>query len=937
MNDPGNKILTREIQRILLRDGLQTHGLHQHIDQLAAVMGGPKVTAIAPFIGPPGTMITITGIRFSPKRWENEVTVEGEPAFVAEASKTELKAIVGLKSKSGDVKVTVDGKTATAPIKFEVTKFPGVGISGDGPPVFYAGTGSGAGAQAGVDPNGTVKALVVICQATDKTPGNPSAVSTALQTEFNEAIDYYDEVSYGRTNLQLDYTNWVSLGGEYDDYVDASIDNIDNPAGLNRIVAEAAQGAVDQGLDLDDYVAMAVVLYLDGGFIRAWGGWSSSNFSYSDATTSINLTTSQPLGLMAIGDNADWGRFAHEVAHNFVDAGAVLGEDIYSSDLIDSSVATASSFDLMGNHDTHPCFSAHFMSQLGYYDPSNVIDLDWDRNPFSQGFTLQAHGTTENNASGRAHAVRISIGSGLEYYVEVREKNSSSSLHFDTEIPIAAGSDGGVIVTKVFTDEVNINQEMRFITLMHDARTQGTGTVIEDPIRGLTITVGNVIASSPLVMDIDIAWAQTIGDNPEGTFDLEMSQTGVSWVSDDIWVDRQPFGLDPEEVGGNVVATIERPRPGEINHLFGQVRCNGADSVSNVKMTYYAISPPGVGDNGAWAPIATETIPSIAANGEESASINWTPTVDQHTCLKVHASPQFGEVSGSNNTVQENVFHFTAPASSPPDAVSIEFAVRNPLEESAIIPVEVTGVPEGYVVHLPHRWFKLPALGERKTTLTVVPIHDITAYRSLQHKDRRKLEPTAWIHLLGRVPRQYFEDIDVTKIPGYSHLSIGGITASVTPKYRAEIELNKEQDRDRFILYGRVIPAAADQRVTIAIRDEKSIVKTIDVLTDPAGSFNLQIPLQALNIMSKPWDGSKYTGGKFEVWAETTYADALAPARSKPCYFEFKAGRIDGSTKLNRELVKTLDTTVRLSDNRRDVSKLASENNGDQTIVEKAE
>lgn len=864
------------------------------LDQLAARPTGPKITSITPMHGPPGTMVTITGSGFSSKRWENDVELAGTDALVVDSTTRKVRAIIPYGATDGQIQIEVDGKTAVSPIDFKIDAFPGANSGSDGPPIFFAGAGSGGLPSPGVDAIGTVQVLVANCYATDTVPANQAATRTAIMTEFDNSITYYDEVSYGRTTLDLDYTNWIQLGGEFDDYVDASIDNIDNPDGLNRIVAEAAQGAVDQGLDLDDYVAMAVVLYLDGGFIRAWGGWSSSNFSYSDADTSINLTTSEPLGLMAIGDNADWGRFAHEVAHNFIDAGAVLGEDIYRSDLIDPAVASAHNFDLMGNHDSHPGFSAHFMHQLGYWNASNVIEVGWDRNAFSESYTLQAHGSVENGAGSRAHAVRIDVGGGLYYYIEARERNGAptNTLIFDTQIPVGA-DDGGIVVTKVFTDQVDINQEMRFITLMHEELPQETGAMIEDPLRDLKITVGNVISTNPLVIDVDVEWAQNVDPDPDGTFDLEMSQADVSWRSDDIWVDRNPWGLTPEQVGGSTVATIERPRPGEINRLYAKVRCNGADAASNVKLTYYAITPPGVGDNGAWAPIATNTIGSIAAGGEDEAFVNWTPTIDEHTCLKVTASHQFGEVSPGNNSVQENVVHFAAPASSPPDAIEMTFSVRNPRDEKTIIPFEAIGLPQGYIVHVPNRWLLMEPLGERRITLTIMPLHDIANYVNLQAPKRpTELPSTAWVDIVGRIPHRYEEKIDITEIPGFTHRMIGGIGTSVTPKHRAEIRLEKDQGDKEMHLAGAVVPAAPDQRVTIAVRpEEHKTPLLIDVMTDDGGRFWVTIPLESLADPRNPWEGDKKLGGRFEAWAETTNADVWAPTRSDSCYFEFEKKR----------------------------------------------
>ena len=143
---------------------------------------------------------------------------------------------------------------------------------------------------------------------------------------------------------------------------------------LDQLRAEAAQAAVNDGWNLDNSGMMAVVVFLNGTFIRAWGGWSKQNFNYTDSAsgTNINITANHQVNLLAIQESADWGRCAHETAHNIVSAPsfqsgtigtATLGEDVYSSDLVDSAAASAKSFDLMGDHDRHPLFSAYHMDK----------------------------------------------------------------------------------------------------------------------------------------------------------------------------------------------------------------------------------------------------------------------------------------------------------------------------------------------------------------------------------------------------------------------------------------------------------------------------------------------------------------------------------------------------------------------------------------------
>jgi len=851
---------------------------------------GPNIHSFSPIEGQPGTKIVIQGKNFSETRNKNIVNVGGEQAYVIAASKTELTVITSLKTTTGPINIDVEGKSAAGPVNFTVLSYPAAGAGKNGPPIFFEGSSNSP--SQGVNPIGTIKSLIVVCRATDTLPINPVATRNNIKTEFDQSSSYYDEVSYGRTVLDIDYTDWVDLSGTYDDYVDTGIDNFSNPEGVKRIVAEAAQGAVDQGFDMDDFMFMGVVMFLNGGFVRAWGGWSQSNFSYNDNGLNINITAANALGLTTIGDNADWGRFAHELAHSLVDAGAVLGEDIYSSDLIDPAVASAQQFDLMGNHDSHPCFSGYFMQQLGYYDSSNIVELDWDRNSFSQNYQLVEHGTTENLSSSRKHLIKINVGAGVFYYIEIRKLNDSATLHFDTHIPVSGSNDGGVLVTKVFTDQVNLNQEMRFITLLHNNSTQETGVVVDDPERTLNIRIGNAVSTSPLVHEVVVEWAQVIADDVNGSFDLRLGQASKPWISDDIWVDRNPWGITPEtDGGGKIVATLEKPRPGEVNRFYGQVFNSGPDDATDVKMTFYSISPPGVGDNGAWAPIGTKIIPSVLSGTALDTYVNWTPLVGEHTCLKVHASQQLGEITGSNNMAQENVFYFAPAASSPPDPVRMSVAIRNPLDEDVAIPVHITGVPYGYVVYLPHAWYYLSAKGQCIVDLLVIPHFDIDFYRE------RKMASSAKIEIKGYVPHIYKDSIAVTDIPSFTHRAIGGVDVNVTPKYRTEIGIEKNPHQSGISINGHITRALGGQKISIHIHQVQGLTLYADVTTDNNGTFEFHVdPRKLKEVESKAWSGQQPKAfiGIFEIFAETFDSKDVAYAKSNTVYYDFAKEGADG-------------------------------------------
>jgi hypothetical protein len=507
----------------------------------------PVISHFAPRKGYPGAMLKIYGSHFAATRQDNLVTVGGQPALVVQATTTILEVITDLKTVTGPVEVKVGTHTATSPLPFKVLPYPSPHLEVDGPPILFEG--EGLGQQGDVPSTGTLNVLVVLMNPADRVPPNATTARSAVVDAWNNVHTYYDQASYSQLNVHVDVTaTWHTLSGNFTDYIQG--DNIASAA-LPRLFAESAQFAVNDGFTLDNYQVMACTVILNGTFIRAWGGFFQSNFSYTGSGLNINITTSHNLGLLAIQESADWGRFAHELGHDIIahpsglgnsPSAATLGEDVYGSDLVDPSEATAQNFDIMGNLDSHPLFSAYHIETLGYYNSTNILNLQWDRNPFSQEYEVVAHGLAQNTAGGRYHLLKIKVAEGLFYYVEVRQRPGSTTQVFDSNIPLdGATQQGGVVVTKVFTDTVNLNQQLRFITLLHDPHVLKQGDVATDPIRTLKITVvSDTVATTPLVCRVRVEWAQGIADDPNGAFDLRIEPWDSNWQTPDIWIDRLP-------------------------------------------------------------------------------------------------------------------------------------------------------------------------------------------------------------------------------------------------------------------------------------------------------------------------------------------------------------------------------------------------------------
>jgi hypothetical protein len=873
--------------------------LRDWLDKNIPLLVGPAISSVEPQTAHRDAILTIQGARFSTNRADNAVTVGGVAAPVLAAAATELKVLVARNANTGPIKVTVGGRTATAPHDFVLKAYPGAGE--DGPPVFAEGEGQGAAGDA--NPIGTLKVLVVICQAKDLVPPNIATIRNGLDDRWKSVQKYYKQASYTLTDVQYDIVgDAAQLNGNIADFVDPSpdVDNIINDK-LEQIAAIAAKHAQDKGFDLNTYTMMCCVVYTAGDFVRAWGNVARQIFSYNDMLPAgnpahidpISITLTKEVNLLWINENADWGRFAHEFGHNVVsaptasgDGTATLGEDVYDSDLVDGGAATAQEFELMGDHDTHPLFSGYHLQKLGYYTTAtNIREIPWDRNPNSGEVEIVAHGLTQNTDPTRVHILKIKISDALSYFVEVRQRPETTDQTFDENIPIgAAPHQGGVIVTRVIADEMHNNQQTRFITLMHDQRVLLQGETVEDPARTIKLTVKNdAVQNHPLICRVRYEWAQGVVDDPSGAFDLNVTPWDGNYQSPDIWIDRDPIGAfdNPLDAQGRPTGNGDKPWVSHINQFTARVNATGAMGASNVKVTFYAVTPPGVGDNGNWAPIDVKTIASIPANGSKDIACNWVPVVGQHTCLKVFASQQLGEISGGNNGAQENVFDFQAAGSSPVDPIFIKTAVRNPLDEPTTVYLTTKGLPKGYAAQIPHSWLRMGARAERIIDVMVWPLGDTSVYKIGADKDRNKEKRfvgTASFRVAGHIPRSYAEHMKTGKKhpPGSRFYPIGGTFYRVSVRKRATIRLEVDEQvkaKDSIGVKGSVQPVSTGQRILIdVLLPDGKTRRTAEVLTKSTGAFNARIAIAD--------DSKKLQAGTYKVQALIFHASELADAES---------------------------------------------------------
>ena len=420
------------------------------------------------------------------------------------------------------------------------------------------------------------------------------------------------------------------------------------------------------------------------------------------------------------------------------------------------------------------------------------------------------------------------------------------------------------------------------ITLLHDSVVLRAGESAIDPARDLTISVeDDSVVARPLVCRVRVGWAQNIADVPDGTFDLQIEPWDSDWQTPDIWVDRQPFGTfdNATDSEGRPTGNGDKPREDEINRLCARIHNQGVDRADNVEVTFYAVEPPGVGDNGNWGPLETVRIASVDANDYEDINVNWTPVVGRHTCLKVYIQHQLGEVLGNNNQAQENVFDFEAPASSRPDGVVMPVAVRNPLDRQTIVYMEIRGVPEGYIAQFPHQWLWLGAKQERIFDFVIVPDKDYWWYRD---KSNQKL--TTRIALMGKIPRSYADKVPPGVLPASRMMPIGGISVNVTPKQRVQMDLKAQGDAFEIHATGNLSPGLNDEKVRVDVTDPFGFMRCQNTSTGVGGAFTARIkvsePPESEDFLPPGHPNSFPLKGSYMVQARTINSPNAAQAES---------------------------------------------------------
>ena len=596
----------------------------------------------------------------------------------------------------------------------------------------------------------------------------------------------FDQFSYGKIKFSFTATSFVALP-QNDDYyffrqsdidtaqaaLDADPTNDDLKAALktaqdrrsapqrtNDMFYDAIRAASDAGTNVDTFDG--IVVNVMAPFLRGAAYGTSSSVT-EDRASGRSISLQSNTYLWYISTVSHWGRRVHEIGHSMF-----IG-DIYGKDL---TISTGSKYEIMGSHNLMSRPTGYNLVDLvGWYADANVKKLAIADYPSDATYEVRAHGSTQDSTSNSVyHVIKIDVYEGLTYYVEVRQqqrtsvtdlesgsdslgvlqpaidfvKNNPNVLMFDTHVgsnnsPLPAHK-SGIVVTKISTAaHEDTNQRQRKLTVLGPDRMLQAGEFVEDPANNLRISIEALLtpndgsaAAFPARYRVRVTWSSAafVADT-QGLFNLRIRQWDNSWQTNDIWFDSPENGFDTysqpiEMPTGNAKKNGDRPRVDEGNRYHAHVWNDGIVDATNLQVTYYLISPPGVGDNGKWQPLWTRYISGMTAgnytrvNWQGSEAPIWSPSVGEHTCAKVAISKLNGENNVDDNSAQENIFDFDVGGGSPHDALLFQFAVRNPRNETAVLYLKAENVPRGWEVTFQHAYVVLGALGEMRVLATII-------------------------------------------------------------------------------------------------------------------------------------------------------------------------------------------------------------------------
>lgn len=539
--------------------------------------------------------------------------------------------------------------------------------------------------------NGGESTLVKTSSVVSVGPGQAVTLSiTRAVADSDKYLVYRTAKGQSNADGNFQRIGTIAVAGGTTSFADDGVfpDALGDWNGLIEAAIEAAHA--DANYDL--YNGIAVVIYSP--FLRGQAAFGTSTFLFAGGSINTQGTF--------MSSSTEFGRFTHEMGH------WLTLPDLYDP-VGGGSFAKWDTMDCAcdGQYYTWEKDSLlHYLST-----PANVVevtrpalgagDADYD-------FVIEPTEIADTFAN-RLTAIKIKSSDSVHYYVEGR--TTIAGNRSDQDI-----TDRRVVITQAIDTLPASILPQRNVTLL--STLAAGGSYQPEPGGNVQISYVSTNAGSPPTYNVHVKMKALPQPDPKIA-----PWNAPPWESPDIWVDSQREGggyMDPA-TATPLAGNGEHAWVGHENRIWAKITNVGQGAATGVKVHFKVATPGGFGDTGQYDSLPDPAPIDLNPGETKYVFTTWTPTVGQHTCIKVEIERVPGEADIYNNLGQENVNDFYSGSASPWHAVTIPIVVANPFDSTKRIDIRTEGLPQGWKADIDHLWVMIEAKARKTVNLVVTP------------------------------------------------------------------------------------------------------------------------------------------------------------------------------------------------------------------------
>jgi M6 family metalloprotease-like protein len=602
-----------------------------------------------------------------------------------------------------------------------------------GPPLWFGGTPDArlAGAAWGGGPSGpqnvaTVPALgtrrvavLFVDTLSQRYPTDAATMQGHRDRWMNELVNgvpvagqtrstaaFYREVSYNQFDLTAATFGPVSLSGDFATYFEAD----------NTPKGSFFQAAITAGDGLINYTLFDTVVCVTptvpaAGMTPARFAWPYASIGhwgpYTTSEGNRNLgVVSMPNEWGVADDREIHETFSHELGHNLG-----LG-DQYTPAVAGRN---AGGWELMHADDPFPHFSIAHRMMLGWVPAARIRTFNFAAGGAPVDSTVTLH-PIELGAppAGRASAVEVRIGDGLNYYFEYR--NGENPQIGDRALP----TDDRVVGTDVASPPF-VAPFPRPTVLMLPADGDDSGAVLDNgdfyrEIDGSPFPIefrADVSGRDGSKADLRIRYGTN--GRPDPSIRPWPASPSRPWQSPDIEVRNDRNAVDP--------AWRNVPWSGHTNTVVASVTNGGTVLAPGVRVTFH-VKNYTIG--GAPEVFLGSAVRDVPAGATVEFTTTWVAPSSGHFCIVariplyvVPTAPTVVEMTELNNVAQSNYDRFISATGSPSTREETTVEVGNPYPKATRVWIIGQQTNPLYRTYVDTTWLRLEA-GETRSVRVMV-------------------------------------------------------------------------------------------------------------------------------------------------------------------------------------------------------------------------